>query len=224
MRVAASIVPSAVPEILGEDRERALRDGVPAPGPIPGVEGAAARRAADRGDGRAGRRRARPNPRRHRRPARPRRAVFDRRNFLRDSSRSLSRHRGPRASPICAERLLALVTATAGTRRVLVHGDFSPKNILVGPQGPVILDAECAWYGDPAFDLAFVLNHLLLKGAWRPQWRPALRGDVRRAARRLSRARRVGAVAGARRAHGSAAAGIAAGPHRRQVAGRVPDR
>jgi aminoglycoside phosphotransferase (APT) family kinase protein len=35
----------------------------------------------------------------------------------------------------------------------------------------VILDAECAWYGDPAFDLAFVLNHLLLKGAWQPQWR-----------------------------------------------------
>ena len=35
----------------------------------------------------------------------------------------------------------------------------------------MILDAECAWYGDPAFDLAFVLNHLLLKGAWRPQWR-----------------------------------------------------
>jgi aminoglycoside phosphotransferase (APT) family kinase protein len=54
---------------------------------------------------------------------------------------------------------------------VLVHGDFSPKNLLAGPLGPVILDAECAWYGDPAFDLAFVLNHLLLKGAWRPQWR-----------------------------------------------------
>jgi aminoglycoside phosphotransferase (APT) family kinase protein len=35
----------------------------------------------------------------------------------------------------------------------------------------VILDAECAWYGDPAFDLAFVLNHLLLKGAWQPPWR-----------------------------------------------------
>ena len=43
--------------------------------------------------------------------------------------------------------------------------------LLIGPEGPVILDAECAWYGDPAFDLAFVLNHLLLKGAWQPQWR-----------------------------------------------------
>src|SRR5947207_1259288 len=33
----------------------------------------------------------------------------------------------------------------------------------VGRPGPVFLDAECAWYGDPAFDLAFCLNHLLLK-------------------------------------------------------------
>ena len=50
----------------------------------------------------------------------------------------------------------------------LVHGDVSPKNILVGPQGPVFLDAECAWWGDPAFDLAFCLNHLLLKCLWTP--------------------------------------------------------
>ena len=43
-----------------------------------------------------------------------------------------------------------------------------PKNILVGPAGPVLLDAECAWYGDPAFDLAFCLNHMLLKCLWVP--------------------------------------------------------
>ncbi|MEP7327868.1 MAG: aminoglycoside phosphotransferase family protein [Betaproteobacteria bacterium] len=70
-----------------------------------------------------------------------------------------------------APQLLALVITTATTKRVLVHGDFSPKNIVVGADGPVLLDAECAWYGDPAFDLAFVLNHLLLKGVWQPQWR-----------------------------------------------------
>jgi len=67
-----------------------------------------------------------------------------------------------------AGQLEALTVRTAGTRRVLVHGDVSPKNILVGPQGPVLLDAECAWYGDPAFDLAFCLNHLLLKCLWTP--------------------------------------------------------
>jgi aminoglycoside phosphotransferase (APT) family kinase protein len=76
-----------------------------------------------------------------------------------------------RAHPDLAAGLATLADRTAATRRVLVHGDFSPKNLLIGPDGPVVVDAECAWYGDPAFDLAFVLNHLLLKGAWQPQWR-----------------------------------------------------
>ena len=70
--------------------------------------------------------------------------------------------------PDLAPALTALVARTAGTKRTLVHGDVSPKNILVGPQGPIFLDAECAWYGDPAFDLAFCLNHLLLKCLWTP--------------------------------------------------------
>ena len=73
--------------------------------------------------------------------------------------------------PDCAGPLARLVHITGSTRRGLVHGDVSPKNILIGPDGPVLLDAECAWYGDPAFDLAFCLNHLLLKCVWRPQWR-----------------------------------------------------
>jgi thiamine kinase-like enzyme len=54
-----------------------------------------------------------------------------------------------------------------------VHGDVSPKNILVADHGPIFLDAECAWYGDPAFDLAFCLNHLLLKCLWVPAARNA---------------------------------------------------
>jgi len=62
-----------------------------------------------------------------------------------------------------AARLDALADRTAATALALVHGDVSPKNIMAGPDGPVFLDAECAWYGDPAFDLAFCLNHLLLK-------------------------------------------------------------
>ncbi len=62
----------------------------------------------------------------------------------------------------------ALIATTSETKRALVHGDVSPKNILVGPRGPVFLDAECAWWGDPAFDLAFCLNHLLLKCLWIP--------------------------------------------------------
>ena len=73
--------------------------------------------------------------------------------------------------PDCAARLSELVETTARTNLALVHGDLSPKNILVAAHGPVLLDAECAWYGDPAFDLAFCLKHMLLKCLWRPQWR-----------------------------------------------------
>lgn len=74
-----------------------------------------------------------------------------------------------RAHPDLAPQIHALVRRTASTKRTLVHGDVSPKNILIGPHGPVFLDAECAWYGDPAFDLAFCLNHLLLKCLWTPR-------------------------------------------------------
>lgn len=77
-------------------------------------------------------------------------------------------HASSEKNPRVAERLVALAEKTAGTKVCLVHGDVSPKNILAGPQGPVFLDAECAWYGDPAFDLAFCLNHLLLKCHWNP--------------------------------------------------------
>jgi 5-methylthioribose kinase len=62
----------------------------------------------------------------------------------------------------------ALAARTFATHLALVHGDISPKNILIGPKGPVFLDAETACYGDPSFDLAFCLNHLLLKALVRP--------------------------------------------------------
>ena len=74
-----------------------------------------------------------------------------------------------RVHPELADRLLALVTRTAHTRRVLVHGDVSPKNILTKSSEPVLIDAECAWFGDPAFDVAFCLNHFLLKAVYLPR-------------------------------------------------------
>jgi 5-methylthioribose kinase len=73
-----------------------------------------------------------------------------------------------RAHPDLAPELKTLAETTQANKRALVHGDVSPKNILAGPAGPVFLDAECAWWGDPAFDLAFCLNHLLLKCLWTP--------------------------------------------------------
>ncbi|WP_291390666.1 aminoglycoside phosphotransferase family protein [Devosia sp.] len=72
--------------------------------------------------------------------------------------------------PALADRILAVLASTAGTRLALVHGDVSPKNILVSRHDghPVLLDAECAWYGDPTFDAAFCLNHLVLKSIHLP--------------------------------------------------------
>lgn len=67
------------------------------------------------------------------------------------------------AHPDLAPELNRIAETTAGTKLALVHGDVSPKNILVGSEGPILLDAECAWFGDPAFDLAFCLNHLIIK-------------------------------------------------------------
>ena len=67
-----------------------------------------------------------------------------------------------------APRLRELVAQTQANPRALVHGDVSPKNILLGANGPVFLDAECAWWGDPAFDVAFCLTPLLLKCLWNP--------------------------------------------------------
>lgn len=68
-----------------------------------------------------------------------------------------------RAHPDLADAIGVVARITANTHKALVHGDVSPKNILIGPAGPVLLDAECGWFGDPAFDLAFCLNHLAIK-------------------------------------------------------------
>lgn len=73
-----------------------------------------------------------------------------------------------RQHPQHADYIHFISARTLKTKLALVHGDISPKNILRGPAGPVILDAECAWYGDPAFDLAFCLNHFLLKAVIAP--------------------------------------------------------
>lgn len=81
--------------------------------------------------------------------------------------------------PDLRDALLSLSRDTLKTKRALVHGDVSPKNILIGPKSPVLLDAECAWYGDPAFDVAFCLNHLLLKAILRPDRRDALQASFK---------------------------------------------
>lgn len=63
-----------------------------------------------------------------------------------------------------AIRVNALIEELEGSKICLVHGDYSPKNILVEKNAHVIvLDFEVAHTGNPVFDLAFLLGHLLCK-------------------------------------------------------------
>jgi aminoglycoside phosphotransferase (APT) family kinase protein len=64
--------------------------------------------------------------------------------------------------PELAQAIDAATTRMEATHICLVHGDYSPKNVLVG-DGVWVIDFEVAHFGDPAFDVAFMLNHLLLK-------------------------------------------------------------
>ena len=69
-------------------------------------------------------------------------------------------------------------------RKCFVHGDFSPKNVLVdrspgaSPGSCWVIDFEVAHYGDPAFDLAFLLSHLVMKSLHMPSNRTAYDGCV----------------------------------------------
>jgi 5-methylthioribose kinase len=76
--------------------------------------------------------------------------------------------------PDLAPLIDAQVARMGRTRTALVHGDYSPKNLLVLPDGEVwVLDCEVAHWGDPTFDLAFCLNHLFLKEIHNPAWAAA---------------------------------------------------
>ena len=65
--------------------------------------------------------------------------------------------------PQAHEFLTALIEQTRGYALTFVHGDYSPKNILVLRGKHILLDHEVAHFGDPAFDLGFSLTHLLSK-------------------------------------------------------------
>jgi aminoglycoside phosphotransferase (APT) family kinase protein len=65
--------------------------------------------------------------------------------------------------PDAAEFLRSLIADTAAHRDTLVHGDYSPKNVLVYHKQLILLDHEVIHWGDPAFDVGFSLTHLLSK-------------------------------------------------------------
>ncbi len=170
MRTVARVAPAAVPQVLGEDAELGmfamafldetthpvwkarLRDGHIDPAFAAQVGGCIARiHAATAHDAQL-------------------RARFDTDHIFFPIRLEPYLIATARAHPDLAPVLEAIARDTGARHVALVHGDVSPKNILCGPHGPVFLDAECAWYGDPAFDAAFCLNHMLLKCLWRPQW------------------------------------------------------
>jgi 5-methylthioribose kinase len=69
--------------------------------------------------------------------------------------------------------LMTLVSDTLNRQETFVHGDFSPKNILIYRHKPILLDHEVAHFGDPAFDLGFSITHLLSKAHHLPSDRSA---------------------------------------------------
>ena len=72
--------------------------------------------------------------------------------------------------PSLAPALATLSAELLANRHCLVHGDYSPKNVLVGEGGSVcLLDFEICHFGHPAFDPAFMLTHLILKSQHMPR-------------------------------------------------------
>jgi hypothetical protein len=75
--------------------------------------------------------------------------------------------------PDARQFLKELVFETRMRQMTLVHGDYSPKNVLVREGRLILLDHEVIHFGDPAFDLGFALTHLLAKGHHLPRHRSA---------------------------------------------------
>lgn len=68
-----------------------------------------------------------------------------------------------KANPALGPDIDGAIAELRAPGSALVHGDFSPKNLLVDGTEVVILDLEIAHFGNPTFDVAFCLSHLILK-------------------------------------------------------------
>lgn len=74
--------------------------------------------------------------------------------------------------PLLRPTVEAWIAESSRRQVAMVHGDWSPKNVLVGEGGLVCIDFECAHFGDPSYDAGFMLNHLILKAFRRPGLSP----------------------------------------------------
>jgi hypothetical protein len=75
--------------------------------------------------------------------------------------------------PRAARFYEALIADTRATAAALVHGDYSPKNVLIHHDRLVLLDHEVIHWGDPGFDVGFALTHFLSKAHHKPAIRNA---------------------------------------------------
>jgi aminoglycoside phosphotransferase (APT) family kinase protein len=66
--------------------------------------------------------------------------------------------------PAAREFIDRLIADTRARRIALVHGDYSPKNVLIRNGQLILLDHEVIHWGDPAFDVGFAMTHFLSKG------------------------------------------------------------
>jgi len=82
--------------------------------------------------------------------------------------------------PDAADFLHALIADTRACAVTLVHGDYSPKNILVHNGRLILLDHEVIHFGDPAFDIGFSMTHLLSKAHHIASMRDDFAGATRR--------------------------------------------
>lgn len=80
--------------------------------------------------------------------------------------------------PAAAGWIGACIEQLERTHECFVHGDYSPKNVLVGGDGVMVLDYEVAHTGAAVFDVAFMTHHLMLKAMCRPASRVVLSGAV----------------------------------------------
>lgn len=90
-------------------------------------------------------------------------ARFDDRTYFFDLRVNPYHRKVMQRVPQLADAIDGVVQRMLATRLCLVHGDYSPKNLMTDGADVVVLDCEVAHWGDPRFDVGFCLSHLLLK-------------------------------------------------------------
>jgi aminoglycoside phosphotransferase (APT) family kinase protein len=77
--------------------------------------------------------------------------------------------------PSAGEFIAELLAETRQQCVTLVHGDYSPKNVLIRDGQLILLDHETLHWGDPMFDIGFSLTHFLAKSIHLPDRRDDFR-------------------------------------------------